>query len=606
MIQTYEYDVVVVDSGVDCTHPELCSAAIEGLVVGVSGIRDGCKDIFGHGTAVCGIIHKHAPNAKILMIKIINDFADGVEEDQLILILNFIYENVKCSIINLSLGLNLIQDSHQLYQICSMLKKKGITIIAAFDNSGAISYPAVFDCVYGVEACDACAKTDEIIVCNSNVVNLCAYGKAQRVLWRNSSYIISGGNSYACAHATGVILKEHMEKPQWSISDIIEKISRGQLEFTVSALSYRKPPCAQYKRVALYPFNKEMHSLVRFENALSYEIVDIYDTKYSVRVGAYTNSLLGIFNEKDHKIRNINDIEWDSFDTLVVGHTGKISDVASVHVIASEDLIKEALRKNKNVYAFDDYMDKIELEENSGCYYSPAINYKKELCSCILPFGKLYKVSTPVLGVFGTSSKQGKFTLQLILRQLFLKKGYTVAQLGSEPASYLLGMDACYHFGYGSGETANVAYSVSYLNGIMHELDLLNRDIILTGCQSNTISNEINQINDLTFPQMTFLYGTQPDGIVLCVNEFDDRQYIKRTILCLEAMISCKVIAAVLFPLSFADAMTGFYGKKRRLTTGELSFSCSSLESEINLPVYVLGDDIHMNRLVDKLIEFYT
>ncbi len=606
MIKTYEYDVVVVDSGVDCAHPELCLATIEGLVVDASGIRDGCMDILGHGTAVCGIIHKHAPEAKILMIKIINDLADGIEEGQLFFILNYIYDNVKCSIINLSLGLNLVQDGHQLYQICLKLKKRGIAIIAAFDNSGAISYPAVFDCVYGVEACDACAKTDEIIVSNSNIVNLCAYGKAQRVLWRNASYTISGGNSYACAHATGVILKAQLENPQWSISDIIEKISHSRLEFTVSTSFNRKPPCDQYKRVVLYPFNKEMHSLVRFENHLSYKIVDIYDTKYSVRVGAYTNTLLGIFNEKNHKIRNINNIEWDSFDTLVVGHTGKISDVANDRVIASEDLIKEALRRNKNVYAFDEYKNRVELAENFGRYFSPTMDFKKELIGCMQPFGKLYKISTPVLGIFGTSSKQGKFTLQLILRLLFLKKGYTVAQLGSEPTSYLLGMDACYHFGYGSGEAANVAYSVAYLNGTMHELDLLNRDIILTGCQSNTISNEINNINDLTFPQMSFLYGTQPDGIVLCVNEFDDRQYIKRTMLFLEALIPCKVIAAVLFPLSFADAMTGIYGKRRRLDADELSFICSSLESDINLPVYVLGDDIHMNHLLDKIIEFYT
>ena len=74
----------------------------------------------------------------------------------------------------------------------------------------------------------------------------------------------------------------------------------------------------------------------------------------------------------------------------------------------------------------------------------------------------------------------------------------------------------------------------------------------------------------------------------------------------LEALIPCKVIAAVLFPLSFADAMTGIYGKRRRLDADELSFICSSLESDINLPVYVLGDDIHMNHLLDKIIEFYT
>ena len=606
MGKKYESDVVVVDSGVDCTHPEIKSAAIVGLTADASGIREGCEDALGHGTAVCGIIHKHVPDARILMIKIINELTDDIEEERLIFILNFIYENVKCNVINLSLGLNLVQDSQGLYQICLKLKKKSITIISAFDNKGAVSYPAAYDCVYGVEASDACMRTDEIISCNNNMVNLCAYGKAQRVLWRNASYIISGGNSYACAHATGIILKAQKEKPWWNIEDIIKGICHGRLEFNTSTPCNRKPSCSQYKKVVLYPFNKEMHSLVRFEGNLSYEIVDIYDTKYSARVGASTNSLLGLSNEKDHKIRNINDIEWDSFDTLVVGHTGKMSDMIGIHVITAEEIIKIALQKGKNVYTFDDYRGNIKMEECSGSYYSPAIDFEKELSDYILPFGKLYKITTPILGVYGTSSKQGKFTLQLILRQLFLKNGYTVAQLGSEPTSYLLGMDACYHFGYGSVGITNVAYSVSFLNKVMHELDLLNRDIILTGCQSNTISSEINNINDLTFPQLSFLYGTQPDGIILCVNGFDDKQYIKRTISCLESLVSCKVIAVVLFPLSFSSMMTGIYGKKRRLDAEELNFTCNNLESEIDLPVYVLGDNAHMEQLLDKVIEFYS
>lgn len=431
MIKAYDCDVVVVDSGVDCAHPELNSAVIQGISASVSGMKEGCDDVLGHGTAICGIIHRHVPNAKILMIKIIDGLTDDIKEDKLINILDFIYENVECSIVNLSLGLNLVQDSHQLYQICDKLKKKGIATISAFDNSGAISYPAVFDCVYGVVAHEACLKIDEIMFCNSNMVNLCACGKAQRVLWKDASYIISGGNSYACAHATGVILKVKMEKRQWDIAEIIQKVARHRLEFAVNALGNRKPPCDHYKKVALYPFNKEMHSLVRFEDTLSYEIIDIYDAKYSVHVGAFTNLLLGLSNAKDHRIRNIKDIEWDSFDTLVVGHTRKMLDVASAHVIASDELIREALRKNKNVYSFDDYREIIEAEKYSGNYFCPTIEYGEEFRKYTLPFGKLYKISTPVLGVFGTSSKQGKFTLQLILRQLLLQNGYTVAQLGA-------------------------------------------------------------------------------------------------------------------------------------------------------------------------------
>lgn len=51
----------------------------------------------------------------------------------------------------------------------------------------------------------------------------------------------------------------------------------------------------------------------------------------------------------------------------------------------------------------------------------------------------LYRISTPVLAVCGTSSKQGKFTLQLELRKRFCEMGYKVGQIGTEPNSLLLG-----------------------------------------------------------------------------------------------------------------------------------------------------------------------
>lgn len=43
------------------------------------------------------------------------------------------------------------------------------------------------------------------------------------------------------------------------------------------------------KKAALFPFNKEMHSILRFEDKLDFEITDVYDTKYSLRVGKNTN-----------------------------------------------------------------------------------------------------------------------------------------------------------------------------------------------------------------------------------------------------------------------------------------------------------------------------
>lgn len=62
--------------------------------------------------------------------------------------------------------------------------------------------------------------------------------------------------------------------------------------------------------------------------------------------------------------------------------------------------------------------------------------------------------------------------------------------------------------------------------------------------------------------QYDFLMGTQPEAIILTINPFDEFDYIKRTIMFLEAAADSKVIAIVIYPVSITDDWTGFYGKK--------------------------------------------
>ena len=63
-------------------------------------------------------------------------------------------------------------------------------------------------------------------------------------------------------------------------------------------------------------------------------------------------------------------------------------------------------------------------------------------------FGKLYEISTPVVGIFGTGQRQGKYTLMLKLMELFENSGYKVNSLGTEPKGELLGINHVYPIGY--------------------------------------------------------------------------------------------------------------------------------------------------------------
>lgn len=595
-----KYDIVIIDSGVDIHHMELQSKMIEGISIDSDGIHYGdIYDQIGHGTAICGIVFRHIPDAYVFVIKIIKGASDLIDDKVLYSALRYVYENIDCSVINMSMGVNSVQNHSELYELCNKIKQRNILLVAAFDNYKAISYPAVYDNVIGVDSYNFCKNENEVCVYRDSCVNIGAYGKAQRIIGINNTYLMAYGNSYACAHVSALLLKDEGLKKE--LNNVGYQLLDWNNHIRDLENQIITKPTNQYQRAIVYPFNKEIHSLIRYQDLLSFQIIDVYDTKFSARVGAYTNKLLGIFNVKNYRVKNIDDIDWDSFDAIIVGHTKELENSASNRIISANKIIKDALSRNKYVYSFDDYYHDDEISQNPR-YYSPNSSY-----TCFNDtMGKLYKTGTPVLGVFGTSSKQGKFSLQLILRSKLLERGYTIAQLGTEPSSYLFNMDACYHFGYGSGPITSVSENLLYLNKVMHYLDLLEKDIIIVGCQSNTTAYAINNIDDIPLSQTLFLYGTMPDGIILCINFFDDIQYILRSINSVESLVDCKVIALVMFPLTYTHQNNELFGKKRAVIPGEYEMLKNAILDKINIPVYILANDEHMDCLIHDIINFYS
>ena len=76
-------EVAVIDSGIDARHPDLAGRISRGCVVakdskGRIQVREikgkDCTDNYGHGTAVAGIIADLAPDARMVAVKILNEF----------------------------------------------------------------------------------------------------------------------------------------------------------------------------------------------------------------------------------------------------------------------------------------------------------------------------------------------------------------------------------------------------------------------------------------------------------------------------------------------------------------------------------------------------
>ena len=230
----------------------------------------------------------------------------------------------------------------------------------------------------------------------------------QRVAWYQPQYAIFGGNSFACAYVSAYAF------------NIMMNGSNNRIE-VLSAIRVNKDrqhnescfPCSyeslQLSNVALFPFNKEMHSLVRFAPKLNFNIKEIYDVMHSGRVGVSTNNLLTNLEKADgYIIRDIKKIDWQKIDTLIFGHMDMLMNLLKSDI--REVIIMEAVKHKVNLVSFDPLDHYLDVFINSEIkVYWPQITLDQVPHN----LGKLYNISKPVVGVFGTSSQQGKFTLHL-------------------------------------------------------------------------------------------------------------------------------------------------------------------------------------------------
>lgn len=200
--------VVVIDSGVNTSHRLINENKLSGISIQREDdkvcINKNYTDIIGHGTAICGILSKHEYINEIFMLRIYNNKLE-TDIETLLFALNYVKNNIECDIINMSLGVKYY--NNELEKTCMEITNKGIIIVSAFDNGGAMSFPAAFDCVVGVDTTYECRKVEEFIYVESSPVNILAKGGYHRVAWVNPEIIINQGSSFSCAYITSIIAK---------------------------------------------------------------------------------------------------------------------------------------------------------------------------------------------------------------------------------------------------------------------------------------------------------------------------------------------------------------------------------------------------------------
>lgn len=589
--------IVMIDAYVDIHHGIFYKNKVKNLELvdgqWVAAGRD--NNINPHGTAIAGILSQTIPKD----IEIMNfDIYDPINDKQfsnLLSALEFVYNFIECDIINMSLGTRLHDE--RLFNLCKKLYAKGIFLVSAFDNAGAISYPAAYDFVIGVDVSPKVKKKYEYVWVENSLVNIRGMGGLQRVAWADGLYTINQGSSFAAPHITGIIMKHIYQKVPNVVGVLKENavyVYKNSNEDVMEKSGFGNVG----KKVAIFPFNKEMHALVNYPELLNFEIVKVFDSKYSNCLGK------SVGKDARYIVEDIRKCEWDNFDTIIIGHLSELELLTKSEL--KKGILKQCLQNNVSVYVYDDIGIDFEIiskfREKNLDIMIQSTSYEKVHNK----FGKLFTIKSPVLGVFGTSKRQGKYTLQLMLRKKLIEKGYRIGELGTEPNSLLFGMDASYPIGYNGINNRNVYEIVEDTNDLIHEIDLKNPDLILVGSQSGTTPLGFNNVAQITLNQCAFLIGSNPDAIILNVNFDDSIEYIARTIKAIEGLGRGKVISIVIYPCAYQNGWGIIRDVKKKINQKDiLETKRKNIESNLRIRTFILGDEAQENMLLDNCIDFF-
>lgn len=580
-------NIVIIDSGLDYNLQDK-NNIIGGICFyqssnGQINKHQTYNDVYGHGTAIYNIINDNCNDATFYFVKIFNN-APKCNQDLLFYSLKYVCENIKCDFILLSSGtvkLNSVKEfdhiTERLYQVNKTI------IISAFSNEGALSYPAAGKFVIGVDSSPVVSKQDSHYIIKGSPVNILCNQHSYRITWLNGNKLIEKGNSYLAAFITAKLFYAYKQTGTKKIEKLLQCIKKDSNEIIFDRPCFNEimnPSFLSKKkklRAIAFPFSKEINVLAANEDLLQVEIIDYYDIRESGKIGLEISDVLGYGNNAK-KIKRIDNIEKiNKFELIICGHLDLLNQITKQDW---KNKLKEIAEKEDKYLYFFDY----DTDRGQNNIYSPP--YIQRYNGYTL--GKLWPINSPVLGIFGTSSVQGKFSLQLKLRRAFLEDGYLIKQISTEPTGALFGMDFTCPIGYNSSIKLKGNDAAKLYNQLVHECDITDPDLILIGCQSATLPYSFYHEQFFTFQQIEFLFGTNPDAVVLVINKFDDLNYIKRTINFIESSVQTKVLACVISPVN---------------STVTSDFEFDNLSDILKMPVYDYNTQFDL--LYQSIIKYF-
>jgi hypothetical protein len=226
----------MLDSGTALRHPHISRPVVDGVTIGTDGETVGFEDNLGHGTAVCALLQKLAPDADLLAVKIF-DRKLSTSLSVVLRAIDWCLEQ-QVDLINLSLGTSnrdhLPQFTNAIHKACD----KRSLILSAYKSNDTLMLPGSLPSVIGVVEDVHCPRENARVIQHPTPhVAACPYPLDIPGIPRERNL---RGVSFAVAHVTAQVARIWRESNHYIpiSSTCLEQIS---LQFQENVPSEKEP-----------------------------------------------------------------------------------------------------------------------------------------------------------------------------------------------------------------------------------------------------------------------------------------------------------------------------------------------------------------------------
>lgn len=607
--------IALIDTGVDATHPELKKAALSQYCIRDNKVEQVAlpKDAMGHGTACAGIIHRLEPEAEIISVQCM-DHRGMAEGEQILTALEWCVDQ-KIDIVNLSFGAlsNRLED--RFSGVGRRAIENNMIVFAACHDSGYPSVPACLPEYLSVLGKSVKGRYSYYCYADHFIAN----AGRQRVCWINPRYILAEGTSFAAARMSAYAARIKRNGCFTKYEDILNALFQCAQEgrdinlptVVRNRAVENNSSFFPIQKAALYSLTKEMHPLMYFPDLTNIEIAGIIEPPYKRKVSNPPFQNSSIFSFVPISDDTLLEEKLQGVDTLIISRTSAYEAMLQREHLAG--ILERAIQCKKNVYSLeyldsDLYPDVFALARKNGCLIRhPMLSYDNLIEASLYRdmYGHISN-ETPVVGVFGTGTSQGKFTTQLVLRRLLKAMGYNVNNYGTETHSELFGFEGFYPLEMDLSVKFSQDEMIPYIQGDIRRMEIVNQpDIIIVGGQSGTVPHSYAlKSSQYTLPTLAFLMATLPHAYILSINAQDDLSFIAETIQVIEGLGKAKVIAVSCASYRKVVTTTGVVNNIQ-LSDEEFDQLRNKILERFGLPVFNVLNIVDAQRLCDLVVEFF-